>query len=104
MNIGGEDRPVAFTVNALLELKESHGIDFLNLADGQTKDIKFIRAILFVGLKHGLRKEGQKDCPFSIDDVGDWLPMNKLNDVLDEFFRQAKGSDELPEGTEEAKK
>ena len=76
VKIGGIERPVKFTNNALIELSDEHGVNILNNFDVSSP--KTIRAVCFVGLKFGARSE-KKEIDFTIDDVGDWLDMEELS-------------------------
>lgn len=104
INIGGKDRPVKYNFNAIIEFEELTGIDLAANDDKQmfTKP-KFMRALAFVGLKHGAKVEKQ-EIDFTIDDVGDWLDYNILIKFLDAYVKDNNvgGKQEEPEG--EAKK
>lgn len=88
MKIGGKEREIAFTINALLELKNDHNIDILK---GMNKDAfgpEEIRAIAFVGFKHGEKKEGRV-FQVPIEDVGDWLTIPIVAEIFKTLTHQS---------------
>jgi hypothetical protein len=81
MKIGGKEREIAFTINALLELKNEHNVDILK---GMNKDAfgpEEIRAIAFIGFKHGEKKEG-RIFQSTIEEVGDWLTIPIVAEIF----------------------
>lgn len=69
VNIGGKDRQVKFTTNALIELAEEFGVDILK---GFNPSPKNVRSVCYVGLKYGALSDKQV-VDFKPEDVGDWL-------------------------------
>lgn len=73
IDIGGEKRPVRYSVNALIEFEEMTGLNILSAGSViDFRELKTLRALAFVGLKHGARAE-KKQFDIVIEDVGDWL-------------------------------
>lgn len=88
MNIGGKERPIAFTINALLELKEVHKIDVLNGFDKDSISLEGIRAIALVGLKHGAKRDGEK-FEETAETVGDWLDIQTIGKLFQQLTGQS---------------
>lgn len=89
INIGGKDRPVKYNLNALIEFDELTGLDLTSGVDA--KDFskpKSMRALSFVGLKHGAKAEKQ-EVDFTIDDVGEWLGFG--DGTMEQFFKAFQG-------------
>jgi hypothetical protein len=86
MKIGGKDRTVTFTVNALIELREKYDIDIIKGIDEKSMSPETIRAIAFVGLKHGAKRSGVEFTE-TIEEVGDMLTL----DVIAEFMKSILG-------------
>ena len=88
MKIGGKDRAIAFTINALLELKNDHSIDILK---GMNKDAfgpEEIRAIAFVGLKHGAKRD-KTEFNETIEEVGDMLSLDSIAELMKSILGQS---------------
>lgn len=104
LNIGGEKRAIRFSINALLEFQELTGLDITDL-EGRMKmlQIKNLRALAFVGFKHGYKKESGKEPTFTIEDVGDWLDIESQNAIMQAFSGDSSG-DASAEEIEESKK
>lgn len=105
IEIGGERRPVKYTVNALLEFEELTGLEILGTIDqNQFGKLKNMRALAFVGLKHGAKAEN-KEVDFKLEDVGDWIGFNdgSMNKFLLAFQDSTK-SDKEPSNDEVEKK
>ncbi len=105
INIGGKQRPVKYTVNALLEFEELTGIQILGSVDPtEFGRLKNMRALAFVGLKHGAKAE-QKEIDFKIEDVGDWIGFNdgSMGQFLSAFQDSTK-SEKEPSNDEVEKK
>lgn len=71
INIGGEERPVKYTLNAVIEFEELTGIDVTKGSPDFAR-IASMRALAFVGLKHGAKVE-KKEFNHTLEDVGEWL-------------------------------
>lgn len=99
MDIGGKERSLVFDINALSELAEKHGVNVL-----QWEKLEFgpqhIRAILFVGLKYGAKKAGEK-FSHTLEEVGDWMTLQHAPEVLKILSEQnlsGKGKEGAPAG------
>lgn len=88
MVIGGKDRPVAFTVNALIELREKYNIDVIKGVGEESMSPETIRAIAFVGLKHGA-KRAKEDFSETIEEVGDLLTLDTMGELMKSLIGQA---------------
>jgi hypothetical protein len=88
MVIGGKERPVSFTVNALIELREKYQIDIIKGIDETAMSPETIRAIAFVGLKHGARRE-KVEFTDTIEEVGDMLSLDTIGDLMKSILGQA---------------
>lgn len=88
MVIGGKERPIAFTINALIELKKDHGVDILKGLDKEALGPEQIRAIAFVGLKYGAKQEGHV-FQTQIEEVGDWLTIPVMSQLFKELTEQS---------------
>lgn len=99
IKIGGEERPVKYTLNAVIEFEEITGIDMTKGSPDFTR-LKSLRALCFVGLKHGAKSEGK---PFenTLEEVGEWLGASDsiLIDVMN-VFKKDTGSGKEPDDTE----
>lgn len=76
INIGGEERPILFNKNALVEIEKILGKSFLKI---EFSSYESARAIVYAGLKWGLydAEKGVEPKPtFTIFKVGDWLDEN----------------------------
>ncbi len=96
IEIGGKQRPIHGNINALIELKKEHGIDLINGAD--TKDFEVIRAIVFICLKYGAKKEKQ-EIDFTVEDIGEWLSVKSMLTVLQEVLPVLTGEVEMKGGS-----
>ncbi len=94
MQIGGKERALVFTINALIELKKDHGINILQ--DFKSTDPEAIRALAFVGLKYG-HPQG-KTLDFTIEEVGDWMTFEKTKEITRELLRQSTSESGKGEG------
>ena len=105
IDIGGEKRPVRFSINALMEFEDITGIDITD-PEGRIQMIKMknIRALAFVGLKHGFKIEHKADPSFTIEDVGDWLDTQSKDSILDVFSGESSGDEEETKEDEKSKK
>lgn len=104
IQLGGEKRPIRFTVNAIMEFEDLTGLDIMTI-EGQSKmeSVRNVRALAFVGLKSGFKKEfPNKDVPFSIDDVGDWLDTENIELVKNAFISDSSSA-ETQEGDSKKK-
>ncbi len=73
IDIGGKSRPVLYNINALIEFEELTGYEILrNHLQMDMKSLKKIRALAFVGLKHGAKVD-QTGETFTIEQVGEWI-------------------------------
>lgn len=88
MIIGGKDRPISFTVNALIELREKYDIDVVKGITEESMRPETLRAIAFVGLKHGA-KRAKVEFTESIEEVGDILTLDTLGDLMKAVMGQA---------------
>jgi hypothetical protein len=88
MVIGGKERPIAFTINALIELKKDHGVDILKGLDKEALGPEEIRAIAFVGLKYGAKSEGQI-FQTPLEEIGDWLTIPIVSQLFKELTDQS---------------
>ncbi len=94
MKIGGKERVLAFTINALLELKEIHQVDLLKGEGQEGMTLEKIRAIAFVGLKHGAKKEGSQFTG-TIEEVGDWMELSTVAELM-KFIQDQTIGDKPP--------
>lgn len=81
MVIGGKERTVLFTVNALIELRDKHGVDILKGIDEQSMSPETIRAIAFVGMKHGAKRD-KVEFTETLDEVGDMLTIQVIGEIV----------------------
>lgn len=106
IDIGGERRPIHYTVNALTELEDLTGLDLTEDDDRRKlSKLRNIRSLAYVGLKHGLKKEKGKavEIPFSIEDVGDWITADSIEIIMGAFLED-KQTDDAETEPEEGKK
>lgn len=78
INLGGQPRPIYYSINALIEFEELTGIDLVQGSSEsrqQLTKLKNIRALAFVGLKHGCQAQ-QNPVDFTLEDVGSWIGFN----------------------------
>jgi hypothetical protein len=80
IEIHGSKYPVRYDINAFAEYEELTGKSFASILSPM--DMKSLRALAFVGLKYGHSHAHNKVTKLdkSIDDIGTWLPINKLTD------------------------
>lgn len=88
MVIGGKERPIAFTINALIELKKDYSVDVLKGLDKEALGPEEIRAIAFVGLKYGAKAEGVI-FQSVLEEVGDWLTIPVVSQLFRELTDQS---------------
>lgn len=88
MKIGGKDRSVVFTVNALIELREKHGVDIIKGIDESSMSPETIRAIAFVGLKHGAKRD-KTEFSETIEEVGDMLSLDSIAELMRSILGQS---------------
>lgn len=100
INLGGKSRPVAYTINALIEFEEITGLDLIGSREDAAKlvRLKNIRALAFVGLKHGV-----KEPDFTIEDVGNWISFNdgSIGEIMKAYRKDVGGKTDSEEKTEE---
>lgn len=83
--IGNEQRPVRYSINALIEFEDLTGIDISQGRDpGAFAKLKNMRALVYCGLKHGYQEKEEKDFPHSIEKVGTWIGFG--DGSTDKFF------------------
>jgi ABC-type thiamine transport system substrate-binding protein len=107
IEIGGQKRPVKYNINALIEFEELTGIDVVAGLDAKAlAKIKNMRALAFVGLKHGHLENSKEPFPFSIDDVGKWIGFGdgSMNSFYSAFNSDSSSDTDVEELDEEAKK
>lgn len=93
INIGGEDRPLHFGRNGLIEFEKLTGKGLLTGDSDFLNSIESIRALTYAGLKWGLYKPSVGTEPavsFTLIQVGDWLDeaedqADMLAKILKEF-------------------
>ena len=95
MKVGGKERRLVFNINALIELEDNHGMNVLDAEQFKSIPLKKMRAIAFVGLKHGSIEDGQ-EVDFTIEDVGRVLTPDNFSELLGTLERQNKP--DLPGG------
>lgn len=107
LKIGGEIRPLYFSINSLIELEEITGID-MSEPESRYKlaKIKNIRALAYVGLKHGYKKKHgeDKEPDFTLENVGHWLNKNSISKIEEIFVEESSTGDDDDENEEETKK
>jgi hypothetical protein len=74
IEIGGQNRPVLFTINALSEFEQLAGVSVFDSERVQTALVSVFgfRALVYAGLKYGAIASGTK-FKHSLEQVGDWL-------------------------------
>jgi hypothetical protein len=97
IEIGGRKRPVRYGWNALAEFGKLTGIGLNDIAfvekEGQTYlSMQFadLLSLIYVGLKYGARKEGEK-VDFTVEDIGDWMDnedVSKMHEFINLFVEQ----------------
>lgn len=102
IKIGGKKRPVAYTVNALIEFEELTGIDLMSGNKEALSKLKNIRALAFVGLKHGA-KDQNVNVDFTEEEVGNWISFNdgSISNIMTAWQRDIGKGDGV-ENKEEA--
>lgn len=106
VEIGGQQRPVKYNFNAFIEFEEITGIDLTAGAnEDQFKKIKNLRALVFVGLKHGARYEKQ-EFDHTIEDVGGWLSFGDgtTDKFLSSLIKDSKPDNGEPNDNAESEK
>lgn len=91
VNIGGEERPVLFSRNAIIEFEKITGINWLAKGNDYIFKAETYRALAFVGLKWGLYspQKGVEPKPsFTLFQVGDWIQENEpaMIEILNVFI------------------
>lgn len=107
IKIGGESRPVKYNINALIEFEELTGVEIIGGIDAKAfSRLKNMRALAFVGLKHGFLETSKDPLPFSIEDVGKWIGFGdgSMNDFFTAFNGDSSSDSELNETEAEPKK
>jgi hypothetical protein len=107
IKIGGQSRPVKYNINALIEFEELTGVEIIGGIDAKAfSRLKNMRALAFVGLKHGFLETSKEALPFTIDEVGKWIGFGdgSMNDFFSAFNDQSSSDSETKEETEEGKK
>lgn len=103
IKLGGKLRPISYTINALIDFEDLTQIDLVNVTQEQRRElgkVKNVRALAFVGLKHGARAAG-KDVDFTVDDVGDWISFN--DGTIGEVMRAYQSDQPAPTDNEPEK-
>ncbi len=95
IDIGGKKRPLAFPINALIELKKDYGVNVLEAFN--PNDPEVIRAIGYVGLKYGHKNSTLAEIDFSIEDVGNWMTIPKIKEISSELISQSKSENSTGE-------
>ena len=87
IKIGGEDRPVKYNINSLIEFEELTGLEIIQaeLDPKLFAKLKNMRALAFCGLKHGFIETSKETLPFTIEDVGKWIGFG--DGSMDKFFK-----------------
>lgn len=105
VNIGGQERPVRYNFNAIIEFEELTGVDLSSNSDATlfTKP-KNLRALAFCGLKHGAKSE-KKEVEFTLEDVGGWLDAGSMASFFQVYVKDnsTDGQSESAEGGEAKK-
>jgi hypothetical protein len=103
IKIGGEDRPVKYTLNAVIEFEELTGIDVTKGSPDFAK-ISSMRALAYVGLKHGAKAEN-KEFTASLEDVGGWIGFGdgSVVEFIKAFQNDGSSGNESTSETEEGK-
>lgn len=76
INIGGEDRPISFSRNALIEFEKTTGIKLMSGRKDWFESAESWTALMYAGLKWGLYdpNKGKEPKPdFTIHMVNDWI-------------------------------
>jgi hypothetical protein len=73
VKIGGEERPIAFTMNCLASFSKETGIGFADMLNEIPYHAQL--AIIYYGLKDGARIN-KTEFNYTQEDVGDWLGSN----------------------------
>lgn len=94
INIGGQERYVKYTINAVIEFEELTGID-VTKGSPDFGRLSSMRALAYVGLKHGALAQG-KTVDFDLNTVGAWMSFG--DDSIVQFikaFQNDSASDEV---------
>jgi hypothetical protein len=97
VDINDQKFPVRYDMNALCELEELTGQNTLN---GTMKfDMKCLRALAYVGLKHGHRYQhaGKSDFDKTLEGVGSWMDVKFLKLFPPILFEFTNGDQETKE-------
>lgn len=107
IEIGGQRRPVLFTNNALVELEQLTGVSVFDTKAiaGVIRSVTGCRALVYVGLKYGHRRTGEK-FDYSIEAIGDWIDFNgnMLSAVMDAFMEDTASIFPKEKATEDSGK
>ncbi len=95
MKVGGKERKLVFNINALIELDEEHGVNVFDIKTFQSPHPKYMRAIAFVGMKHGAIAGGES-FDLTIEKVGEELTTENFNEVFSQIQKQ--NTNDLPRG------
>ena len=89
--IGGEMRPIHFGFSALSQWCDISGLSLNDLGNiGDNLSLSNAIALIYVGLKHGARKE-KHDFNYIHDDIVDWIDddvMEIMTEVMEIFGDQ----------------
>ena len=100
INIGGENRPVRFGMNAIRLYSEEYNvaIDEVDRISKKTKFSKLI-GLFYYGLKDGARAD-KKDFPYDVITVSDWFDedVNLVEQMTTIWITQSQGNPQKPGG------
>ncbi len=105
VNIGGEDRPVSFSRNAIIEFEKITGINWLAKGKDFIFKAETYRALAYAGLKWGLYspQKGIEPKPsFTLFQVGDWIQDNEpaMFEILQIFINSLPKEEKKSEASE----
>jgi hypothetical protein len=102
VDINGQLFPVRYDMNALCELEELTGQN--TLSGTMTFDMKCLRALAYVGLKHGYKYQNNNTKQFAktIEDVGSWMDVKFLKLFPPVLFEFTNGEQENKPESEKA--
>lgn len=103
--LGGKLRPIEYNINALIDFDEITGLDIMNgVTAKDLRKLKNLRALAYVGLKHGLLARNEK-VDITLEEVGTMLSFTdgSMEKVL-ENFKRANGNEQPGEEGEGEKK
>lgn len=94
VDINGQTFPVRYDMNALCELEELTGQN--TLSGTLTFDMKCLRALAYVGLKHGHKYQHSNITQFAktIEEVGSWMDVKFLKLFPPILFEFTNGEQE----------